>query len=124
MTPVAQTSRLQRAPDFTGPRLDRFRQVLLRHGLPGAALALVLLLFPESRTALLEVMQPASMNPSLYFLAGVFVLLGLLAYVVVIDRGFVPAQLGWLLYLGALSFWEELAFRVALPVVSSSTSVA
>ena len=107
--------RLQRAPDFTGQRLDTFREIALRHGIPGATLGLLLLAWPGMLEIAGSSVAGAAVFPSKYLLGGValFVLLSL--YTVVRDRRFSIGQLGWTAYLGVLSLWEEWVFRVAIP---------
>lgn len=107
--------RLQRPPDFTGGRLDSFRQVFVRHGLAGLVLALIFVLPHPGREALWGVLAPAIQSPVLYGVWGALVLAALSVYSTLRDRKLRPAQLGWIVYLGFLSLWEEWVFRVAIP---------
>ncbi len=107
--------RLQRPPDFTGQRLETFREVALRHGIPGALLGLLLLAWPGTWEIAASSVASAAAQPANYLLGavGIFILLSL--YTVVRDRQFSMGQLGWTAYLGVLSLWEEWVFRVAIP---------
>lgn len=106
---------MQRPPDFTGGRLDSFRQVFLRHGLPGALLGALCLLHPDVRAFLVEATEQAVKTPLLYLLAGSLILIVLSAYTSYRGGGWSGRQLGWVIYLGALSLWEEWVFRLAIP---------
>ncbi len=107
--------RLQRARDFTGDRLTRFREVFLRHGLPGLILALVCLGIPGLRIVLADGLDKGLSNPQLYVTVLALLLLALNGHAWLIDRRWDLSKLGWILYLGALSFWEEWVFRLAVP---------
>lgn len=113
MADVPSQRRLQREDDFTGERLTAFRQVFLRHGLPGVALGVVFLVYPG--TASLLSAHVSSVNTELYLACGIGLAVGLSLYAAIIDRGWRPVQLGWVVYLGLLSLWEEWVFRLALP---------
>jgi hypothetical protein len=97
--------RLQRAPDFTGPRLSRFREVFLRHGLPVLLVALIVLVLPELRALFGTYLEPTMRAPVRHALLGfgAFALILIMSVRVGLDR----MQLAWALYLGALSIWEE-----------------
>lgn len=107
--------RLQRDKDFTGARLTTFRQVFLRHGLLGLVLAALFLAWPGFQSLFAESLTRASTHPARYILGFGLILIGLNAYAWRIDRSWSVAKLGWILYLGALSVWEEWVFRLALP---------
>nr|WP_070959988.1 CPBP family intramembrane glutamic endopeptidase [Hyphomonas sp. Mor2] len=109
--------RLQRDKDFTGARLSSFREVFLRHGLPGLVLALCFLSDPGLRNVLAGSLAGVSADPPRYAVGFVVILLALSAYTWRIDGRWSSARLGWVLYLGVLSVWEEWVFRLALPQV-------
>ena len=121
MPEVPSQRRLQRAPDFTGGRLNTFRQIFLRHGLPGVLLGIGLLAYPGGWDLLLA--NLTSSNLTIYMAWGVAIALGLSVYAAVIDRAWRPVQLGWVVYLGLLSLWEEWLFRLALPNVLADFGV-
>ncbi|MEC7291130.1 MAG: hypothetical protein VXW22_13655, partial [Pseudomonadota bacterium] len=52
--------RLQRDRDFTGERLSSFREVFLRHGLPGLGLGVSVLLIPDLQTVFIRSLTRAS----------------------------------------------------------------
>jgi hypothetical protein len=117
--------RLQRPADFTGSRLVLFRQIFVRHGLPAAVLG-VLLLIMSSDLRLLgwESIAAGVDNPIRYAGAALTIFVALAVYSYVRFRRLKPRQLGWILYLGALSLWEEWLFRVAGPQVLTQVGVS
>lgn len=121
---VPSQRRLQRAPDFTGGRLDTFRAIFLRHGLPGAVLGVICLLHPDMRALLAEGSAALLADPVQYVLAGVMIFIGLVAYTFYLDRKIDLPRLGWVVYLLLLSAWEEWVFRLALPYFAEQQGVA
>ena len=115
--------RLQRRPDFTGAQLTRFRQVFLRHGLPGLLIALAVLLLPGMTTRLWEGLAALRADPERYGLIALGVFIAAVCYACVLDRKFSPATFGWIGYLLVLSLWEEWLFRLALPGLLMELSV-
>lgn len=113
--PVKSKHRLQRSPDFTGGYLTRFRQVWLRHGLPGALLGLLCLAHPEMRVMLVASLEGFLTNPVKYVSVALFILGALIAYIGVIDRAIDARAVAWILYALAISIWEEWVFRLAVP---------
>jgi len=115
--PRPKKRRLQRDEDFTGRRLSSFREVFWRHGLPGLTLALCFLAAPGLQAVFVDSLSAASANLAGYAIVMVVILLSLSVYTWRVDRRWSLPQLGWILYLGALSLWEEWVFRLALPNV-------
>ena len=113
--PSSRSRRLQREPDFTGDRLTRFRDVFLRHGLPGLILALLFLSIPQLQHSLAQSLEKGSASPGLYAFTGVLIVFALSGFSWLADRTWTASKPGWVAYLGALSFWEEWVFRLALP---------
>ncbi|MGD1934797.1 MAG: CPBP family intramembrane glutamic endopeptidase [Candidatus Phaeomarinobacter sp.] len=113
----SSNQRLQRAKDFTGDRLTTFREVFLRHGLPGLVLALMCLGVPGLQIVFAEGLEKSLASPQLYAISLVLLFLALNGHAWLIDRHWSPAKLGWIAYLGALSFWEEWLFRLAVPQI-------
>lgn len=109
--------RLQREPDFTGDRLSSFRDVFVRHGLPGLVLALLFLSATNLQIVFAEHLKPAAAHPARYAIGFVLILIALNVYGWRIDRQWSLMQLSWVLYLGTLSVWEEWVFRLAIPQV-------
>ena len=109
--------RLQRAPDFTGNFLNTFTDVALRHGLPGAILGFLVLLYPLTRDPLMDSIQGAVIAPVNYLAGGLVILAGMITFSGIRDKKWNPIRLGWILYLLGVSIWEEWVFRVALPYV-------
>ncbi len=116
--------RLQRPADFTGDRLSSVAQVFLRHGLPVAVLAALCLLLPDAPALLVESLSSLRAMPHVYAAAGTTLLAGMLAYAYFLDRRLDAATLGWILYLLAVSIWEEWFFRLALPYSSLTDSIS
>lgn len=111
--------RLQRAPDFTGQRLNTFREVALRHGLPGGIAAIVLLLGYPGAGLLLDGLSPLSASPLDYLVGGFVIFVALIAYAIWIDRKFQWASALWIIWLLGVSISEEWVFRVALPALGA-----
>ena len=112
---ISSQHRLQRPADFTGGRLESFSDIFLRHGLPGAMLGVLCYLFPPTRAFLAGGLEMMQMEPLRYLVAAIVIFSALNLYARYLDGAWRPGQLGWVAYLGALSFWEEWVFRVALP---------
>lgn len=115
--------RLQRDPDFTGTPLSSFREVALRHGLPGALLGLACLALPQSGTMLQDGLSQAIDNPIRLVIVGMAIFAALNLYAWFIDREWSSEKAVWVLYLGAVSAWEEWVFRLALPYHAESVGV-
>lgn len=113
--PAKSKHRLQRSPDFTGGYLTRFGQVWLRHGLPGALLGLLCLAHPDMRQLLVDSLVGLSADPAKYFTVASLILIALTSYIVIIDRSIDAMSVGWILYVLAVSTWEEWVFRLAVP---------
>lgn len=107
--------RLQRDKDFTGARLTSFREVILRHGLPGVLLAIICFSVPSLGSAFVSSLANGLANPAFYAGSALLIFIGLNAYAWVIDKAWSLSKTVWIIYLGALSFWEEWVFRLALP---------
>ena len=114
-TLVPSQRRLQRPPDFTGDRLTRFRQVFLRHGLPIALLAGLSLGVPEVRGLMLSALAGFLSAPLEYLAIGLLLGAAMIVYAYVLDRRLSAAAIGWMLYLLAVSAWEEVFFRLIVP---------
>ncbi|MEE4381902.1 MAG: CPBP family glutamic-type intramembrane protease [Pseudomonadales bacterium] len=115
--------RLQRPPDFTGGRLERFDQVFVRHGLAGAVLGAACLWVPELRALLDETLTSLRLAPGRYLLAGLLLLGLMLCNAWRIDRRVEAATVGWVLYLLALASWEEWLFRLVVPATLTDSGL-
>ena len=113
--PLSTHRRLQRDKDFTGGRLTTFREVALRHGLPGLMLALIFLTLPGLTAAFLNGLEPGFTSPVRYGTAALLILAALTTFACLSDGRWSVSRLGWVIYLGALSLWEEWVFRLAVP---------
>ena len=87
----------------------------MRHGLPGALVALLCLAIPDMRSLLADALQGLLTEPGRYLLAGLLIFGLLLCYAWFLDRRVDARQAGWMLYLLAVSTWEEWVFRLAIP---------
>jgi len=112
---LSRNRRLQRDRDFTGDRLSTFREIFLRHGLPGWVLALICIGIPGLQIVFVGSIQKGLSSLNLYVISFVLLLLALNAHAWFIDKRWSLSKLGWIMYLGALSFWEEWVFRLAIP---------
>lgn len=121
---LSRNQRLQRARDFTGDRLSTFREVFLRHGLPGCILALICIGIPDLQVAFDDSLQRGLNNLDLYVISFVGLVLALNAHAWFIDRRWALSKLGWIIYLGALSLWEEWVFRLAIPQLLEGLSAS
>ena len=117
---AARQRRLQRQADFTGGRLETFRDVLLRHGLPGLLVAVGLILHPAMPDLALRSLAGLREDPVSYLTWGVVILALLTLFSWWRARTWQPVQILWILYLGALSVWEEWVFRLGLPYLLNS----
>lgn len=117
---VSSQRRLQRPADFTGGRLDSFRQVFLRHGLPGAVLGLLCLAHPEMRALLGAALAPLLDDPVPYVLAGAAIFAGLVVYAAFLNGRIEAAATGWVVYRLFVSLWEEWVFRLAVPYLAAA----
>jgi hypothetical protein len=115
--------RLQRPPDFTGDRLNRFSQIFLRHGLPIALLGALCLIVPEMRALLADALAPLLAAPLRYLSTGLATLAALIAYAFYLDRRLDAGAMGWMLYLLAVSIWEEWVFRLAVPYFGETQGI-
>ena len=77
---------LQRDKDFTGDRLTSFRDVFVRHGLPGLTLGLLFLTVPAFQGVIEDALAPVAAHPGRYAAGAVLILLALNAYAWRIDR--------------------------------------
>lgn len=114
---VPSQRRLQRAADFTGERLVSCRQIVLRHGLPGVLAALALMLLTPVPSTVWQALAPALQAPLTW--VGLLLLSGVaqLAWARWLNGDLLGVDAGWSLYLLALSCWEEVLFRLALPLL-------
>jgi len=107
--------RLQREKDFTGNPISSFREVFVRHGLPGLILALAVLAAPGFYEMFVDSLESGRAAPAHTAFISILIFLGLSVYAWRIDRRLSLSKLGWVAYLGLLSFWEEWVFRIAIP---------
>ena len=107
--------RLQRSADFTGRRIVSFQAVFLRHGLPGLLMAALFLAPSQMRSELAESLEAFAAAPMRYSAVALAVLLGMLALSAARYHRLDARQTGWILYLLAVSAWEEWVFRLAIP---------
>ena len=123
VVPQPHRRRLQRAADFTGQPLDSFRQVFVRHGLPGLLLGLIFLSAPGALMLLSDSLATGANSPGIYLGVCILLVSGLMGYSWFLTRQWVASHIGWLLYLGLLCIWEEWVFRLALPQMLEAMGV-
>ena len=112
---IPSQRRLQRGPDFSGERLIRFRQVVLRHGLPGALLGAICFLVPEIREFGAQALAAFLQHSHLYVIAAMCAFAAMLVYTRLLAGELGALNCLWIVYLLALSAWEEWVFRLAVP---------
>ena len=97
--------------------------VVLRHGLPGAILGFIFLLYPAAHDLLSFSLEGAVTAPTHYVAAGLLILVGMIIFSGVRDKKWDQVRLSWILYLFMVSLWEEWVFRLALPYVLTEVEV-
>ena len=112
--------RLQRAASSQETHISRFRQVLARHGLTMASIAIFCLLLPSIHTALLSSLDDLFRNPLKYLLLSLIVATFIFGFLKYTKREIDPRQLIWVGYLFVISVVEEIAFRLSLPLLITS----
>jgi len=85
---------------------------------------LTLLAIPGFHTVFAGGIQRGLYNPFPYAAFFILTFLILNVYVWRIDRCWSLSRPGWVLYLGALSFWEEWLFRLAIPTILESSGAS
>ena len=109
--------RLQRAASSQETYISKFRQVLARHGLTMALIAIICLLLPSIQTALFSSLDNLFRNPLKYLLWNFAVATFIFAFLKYTKREFDLRQLLWVGYLFMISVVEEIAFRLSLPLL-------
>ena len=95
--------RLQRAASSQESHISKFRQVLARHGLTMASVAIIFLLLPSIQTALLSSLDNLFRNPLKYILWSLAVATFIFAFLKYTKREFDLRQLFWIGYLFMIS---------------------
>ena len=112
--------RLQRGALSREAYISRFRQVLARHGITMASIAIICLLLPSIQTALLSSLDNLFRNPLRYFLWSLIVATFIFVFLKYTKREFDLRQLFWIGYLLIISVVEEIGFRLSLPLLITS----
>ena len=94
--------------------------MVLRHGLPGCLLAVICFGLPNLQPAFWDGLEKGFAKPTFFLTYGFFVFCVLNGHAWWKGRRWDVLKLTWIVYLGALSFWEEWVFRVAPPVLLES----
>ena len=110
----------QQAASSQKTHVSRFRQVLARHGLTMASIAIICLLLPSIQTALLSSLDNLFRNPLKYLLWSLLVATFIFVFLRYTKREIDLRQLIWIAYLFMISVVEEIAFRLSLPLLISS----
>ena len=116
--------RLQRAASSQETHISRFRQVLARHGITMASIAIICLLLPSIQTALLSSLDNLFRNPLKYLLWSLIVATFIFGFLKYTKREIDLRQLIWVGYLFMISLVEEIAFRLSLPLLITSETVS
>ena len=112
--------RLQRGALSQEAYISRFRQVLARHGITMASIAIICLLLPSIQTALLTSLDNLFRNPLRYFLWSLIVATFIFVFLKYTKREIDLRQLFWIGYLFMISVVEEIGFRLSLPLLITS----
>ena len=112
--------RLQRAASSQKTYISKFRQVLARHGLTMASIAIICLLLPSIQTALFSSVDNLIRNPPKYLLWSLIVATFIFGFLKYTKREIDLRQLIWVGYLFMISLVEEIAFRLSLPLLITS----
>ena len=112
--------RLQRAALNQKTYISKFSQVLARHGLTMASIAIICLLLPSIQSALLSSLDNLFRNPLKYLLWSLAVTTIIFGFLKYTKREFDLRQLIWIGYLFMISAVEEIAFRLSLPLLITS----
>ena len=112
--------RLQRAASSQETYISKFRQVLARHGLTMASIAIICLFLPSIQTALFSSLDNLIRNPPKYLLWSLIVATFIFGFLKYTKREIDLRQLIWVGYLFMISLVEEIAFRLSLPLLITS----
>ena len=112
--------RLQRGSVSPETYISKFRQVLARHGLTMASIAIICLLLPSIQTALLSSLDNLFRNPSKYLLWSLVVATFIFGFLKYTKREINLRQLIWVGYLFLFFVFEEIELRFFLPLLFSS----
>ena len=108
--------RLQRRANG-GQYISSFSQVLLRHGMTMTAIALICMLSFQSLASLTSKSIDFLSNPEIYVAASGFILLFFVFFLYFRKRAITVSQALWVGYLLGISVVEEIAFRLAMPLL-------
>ena len=109
--------RLQRGALNQETYISKFGQVLLRHGLTMASIAIICLLIPSIQSALISTLDNLFKNPLKYLLWSLAVATFIFIFLKYTKREIDLRQLFWIGYLFLISVVEEIAFRLSLPLL-------
>ena len=108
--------RHQRTPK-DGQYISSFRQVLLRHGMTMTAIAFICMLSLQSTASLSSNSIDFLLKPHIYAIASGFIILVFVIYLFLRKRAVNLSQALWIGYLFSISVVEEVAFRLAVPLL-------
>lgn len=112
--------RLQRGALNQETYIYRFRQVLLRHGITMALIAIICLLLPSIQAAFTSSLDNLFRNPMKYFLWSLVVTTFIFTFLKYTKKEINLRQLIWIGYLFMISVVEEIGFRLSLPLLMTS----
>ena len=112
--------RLQRGALNQETYIYRFRQVLLRHGITMASIAIICLLLPSIQAAFTSSLDNLFRNPMKYFLWSLVVTTFIFTFLKYTKKEINLRQLIWIGYLFMISVVEEIGFRLSLPLLMTS----
>ena len=112
--------RLQRGALNQETYIYRFRQVLLRHGITMASIAIICILLPSIQAAFTSSLDNLFRNPMKYFLWSLVVTTFIFTFLKYTKKEINLRQLIWIGYLFMISVVEEIGFRLSLPLLMTS----
>ena len=112
--------RLQRGALNQETYIYRFRQVLLRHSITMASIAIICLLLPSIQAAFTSSLDNLFRNPMKYFLWSLVVTTFIFTFLKYTKKEINLRQLIWIGYLFMISVVEEIGFRLSLPLLMTS----
>ena len=108
--------RLQRKPKG-GQYISSFRQVFLRHGMTMTAIALICMFSSQPAESLSSKSIDFLSRPEIYVAASGLILLFFVFFLYFRKRAITVSQTLWVGYLFGISTVEEIAFRLAMPLL-------
>ena len=115
--------RLQRIPR-NDQYISSFQQVLLRHGITMTAIAIVLMLSSSATLTLISNIEDFIKRPGVYAVASALIIVFFVLFLSFRKPPIGCSQSLWMVYLFGISVVEEIAFRLAMPLILSGMTTS